>query len=75
MAGHRELSMTALDRVSGGDLGGLSCLLQLASAVLEGAGSKTTTATPVSKQTAVATSSAQSVRFDVASTRIADRLR
>lgn len=64
-----ELRMDELDSVSGGDiLGGLSCLVQLAAAALEGAKSATTS---VVRQTLAPTYSP----VNVGQTRIADRLR
>ena len=61
-----EISMAELDSVSGGDfLGGLSCLVQLAAAKLEGAKESTITSTPVVTHSPI----------NVGQTRIADRLR
>jgi hypothetical protein len=68
----RELRMDELDSVSGGDfLGGLSSLVQLAAAALEGAKESTITSTPVVRQTLGAAYSPA----NVGQTRIADRLR
>jgi hypothetical protein len=66
---NRELRVDELMSVSGGDLGGLSCLVQLAATILEGA--KASTGTPTTKPTLTATYSP----IDVGQTRIADRLR
>jgi hypothetical protein len=66
---NRELRMDQLMSVSGGDLGGLSCLVRLAATILEGA--KASAGTSTTKPTLGATYGP----IDVGQTRTADRLR